>query len=111
MTYHEDIIKKNERKNLMEKLIEIFKKHADELSQQEQEVIKLAFGLDDGRMRGFTEIGQLYSKNAKEVAKICNKALNKMPEFLTVYDECDEEEWQKKFEETYKESLNNKENI
>lgn len=108
MTYREDIIGVNERKNLMEKLIEIFKKHADELSPKEQEIIKLAFGLDDGRMRGFTEIGQLYSANAKEIAKICNKALNKMPEFLTVYDECDEEEWQKKFEETYNESLKNK---
>ncbi len=85
--------RENERKNLMEKLIEIFKKYADDLSPRERDVVRLAFGLDDGRMRGFTEIGQLFTTNAKEIAKICNKALNKMPEFLTVYEECDEEEW------------------
>lgn len=90
--------RKNERKNLMEKLIEIFKKYADDLSPRERDVVRLAFGLDDGRMRTFGEIGQLFNMSEEEVEKMCDEAVAKMPEFLTTYEQIDEEEWRMLFE-------------
>ena len=85
--------RENERKNLMEKLIEIFKKYADDLSPRERDVVRLAFGLDDGRMRTFGEIGQLFNMSEEEVEKMCDEAVAKMPEILTTYEQIDEEEW------------------
>lgn len=90
--------RENERKNLMEKLIEIFKKYADDLSPRERDVVRLAFGLDDGRMRTFGEIGQLFNMSEEEVEKMCDEAVAKMPEFLTTYEQIDEEEWRMLFE-------------
>lgn len=90
--------RKNERKNLMEKLIEIFKKYADDLSPRERDVVRLAFGLDVGRMRTFGEIGQLFNMSEEEVEKMCDEAVAKMPEFLTTYEQIDEEEWRMLFE-------------
>lgn len=90
--------RENERKNLMEKLIEIFKKYADDLSPRERDVVRLAFGLDVGRMRTFGEIGQLFNMSEEEVEKMCDEAVAKMPEFLTTYEQIDEEEWRMLFE-------------
>lgn len=90
--------RENERKNLMEKLIEIFKKYADDLSPRERDVVRLAFGLDDGRMRTFGEIGQLFNMSEEEVEKMCDEAVAKMPEILTTYEQIDEEEWRMLFE-------------
>lgn len=90
--------RENERKNRMEKLIEIFKKYADDLSPRERDVVRLAFGLDDGRMRTFGEIGQLFNMSEEEVEKMCDEAVAKMPEILTTYEQIDEEEWRMLFE-------------
>ena len=90
--------RENERKNLMEKLIEIFKKYADDLSPRERDVVRLAFGLDVGRMRTFGEIGQLFNMSEEEVEKMCDEAVAKMPEILTTYEQIDEEEWRMLFE-------------
>lgn len=90
--------RENERKNLMEKLIEIFKKYADDLSPRERDVVRLACGLDDGRMRTFGEIGQLFNMSEEEVEKMCDEAVAKMPEILTTYEQIDEEEWRMLFE-------------
>lgn len=90
--------RENERKNLMEKLIEIFKKYADDLSPRERDVVRLALGLDDGRMRTFGEIGQLFNMSEEEVEKMCDEAVAKMPEILTTYEQIDEEEWRMLFE-------------
>lgn len=82
----------------MEQLMEIFKKYKNDLSPRERDVVRLAFGLDDGRMRTFGEIGQLFNMSEEEVEKMCDEAVAKMPEFLTTYEQIDEEEWRMLFE-------------
>ena len=100
--------RENERKNLMEKLIEIFKKYADDLSPRERDVVRLAFGLDDGRMRTFGEIGQLFNMSEEEVEKMCDEAVAKMPEILTTYEQIDEEEWRMLFEKKMADRTNSR---
>ena len=74
----------------MEQLMEIFKKYENDLSPRERDVVRLAFGLIGGRRRTFGEIGQLFGISEKEVEKMCDEAVAKMPEFLITYEQFDE---------------------
>lgn len=93
MTHPRNIINRKQRGNIMEQLMEILKKYKNDLSPREHDVVRLAFGLDDGRMRTFGEIGQLFNMSEEEVEKMCDEAVAKMPEFLTTYEQIDKEEW------------------
>ncbi len=49
-----------------------------ELSEREQEVVRLRFGLDDGRVRTLEEVGQLFGVTRERVRQIEMKTLAKL---------------------------------
>ena len=48
------------------------------LSQRERDVLRLRFGMDDGRMRTLKEIGQLFGVTEEDIHIIEAKALRKL---------------------------------
>ncbi|MGN0302589.1 MAG: sigma-70 family RNA polymerase sigma factor, partial [Anaerotardibacter sp.] len=50
----------------------------EELSEREQEVLKLRFGLDDGQPRTLEEVGQEFNVTRERIRQIESKALSKL---------------------------------
>jgi RNA polymerase primary sigma factor len=49
-----------------------------ELSPREQEMIRLRFGLEDGRLRTLEEVGQIFDVTKERVRQIEMKTLSKL---------------------------------
>ena len=49
-----------------------------ELSPREQEVVRLRFGLDDGKIRTLEEVGQIFGVTRERVRQIEMKTLAKL---------------------------------
>ena len=48
------------------------------LTDREQEVLRLRFGLDDGRQRTLEEVGQMFKVTRERIRQIEAKALRKL---------------------------------
>ena len=59
---------------LKEQLIEVL----DTLTEREQKVLRLRFGLDDGRARTLEEVGKEFSVTRERIRQIEAKALRKL---------------------------------
>ena len=59
---------------LKEQLVEVL----DTLTEREQKVLKLRFGLDDGRARTLEEVGQSFGVTRERIRQIEAKALRKL---------------------------------
>ncbi|MGH9067430.1 MAG: RNA polymerase sigma factor RpoD [Acidimicrobiales bacterium] len=59
-------------------LNEAVKKALSELSDREQEVVRLRFGLDDGQMRTLEEVGRVFGVTRERVRQIESKTLAKL---------------------------------
>jgi RNA polymerase primary sigma factor len=59
-------------------LNEAVKRALDELSDREQEVVRLRFGLDDGRVRTLEEVGQIFGVTRERIRQIEMKTLAKL---------------------------------
>jgi RNA polymerase primary sigma factor len=59
-------------------LNEAVKRALDELSEREQEVVRLRFGLDDGRVRTLEEVGQIFGVTRERIRQIEMKTLAKL---------------------------------
>ncbi len=60
---------------LKEQLVEVL----STLTEREQEVLRLRFGLDDGRARTLEEVGQQFKVTRERIRQIEAKALRKLP--------------------------------
>ena len=49
------------------------------LSPRERDVLRLRYGLDDGRMKTLEEIGQIFNVTRERIRQIEAKALRKLP--------------------------------
>jgi RNA polymerase primary sigma factor len=59
-------------------LNEAVKRALGELTEREQEVVRLRFGLDDGRMRTLEEVGQIFGVTRERIRQIEMKTLAKL---------------------------------
>ena len=59
-------------------LNEAVKRALDELTEREQEVVRLRFGLDDGRIRTLEEVGQIFGVTRERIRQIETKTLAKL---------------------------------
>ena len=59
-------------------LNEAVKRALGELSEREQEVVRLRFGLDDGRIRTLEEVGQIFGVTRERIRQIEMKTLAKL---------------------------------
>ena len=59
-------------------LNEAVKRALSELSEREQEVVRLRFGLDDGQIRTLEEVGQIFGVTRKRIRQIEMKTLAKL---------------------------------
>ncbi len=59
-------------------LNEAVKKALSELSEREQEVVRLRFGLDDGQMRTLEEVGRVFGVTRERIRQIEAKTLAKL---------------------------------
>ncbi|HZD65795.1 MAG TPA: RNA polymerase sigma factor RpoD, partial [Acidimicrobiales bacterium] len=59
-------------------LNEAVKKVLSELSEREQEVVRLRFGLDDGQVRTLEEVGRVFGVTRERVRQIESKTLAKL---------------------------------
>jgi RNA polymerase primary sigma factor len=59
-------------------LNEAVKRALDELTEREQEVVRLRFGLDDGRVRTLEEVGQIFGVTRERIRQIEMKTLAKL---------------------------------
>ena len=59
-------------------LNEAVKRALSELSDREQEVVRLRFGLDDGRIRTLEEVGQIFGVTRERIRQIEMKTLAKL---------------------------------
>ncbi len=59
-------------------LNEAVKRALDELTEREQEVVRLRFGLDDGRIRTLEEVGQIFGVTRERIRQIEMKTLAKL---------------------------------
>ncbi|MGH9169791.1 MAG: RNA polymerase sigma factor RpoD [Acidimicrobiales bacterium] len=59
-------------------LNEAVKRALDELNEREQEVVRLRFGLDDGRVRTLEEVGQIFGVTRERIRQIEMKTLAKL---------------------------------
>ena len=59
-------------------LNEAVKRALSELTEREQEVVRLRFGLDDGRIRTLEEVGQLFGVTRERIRQIEMKTLAKL---------------------------------
>ena len=59
-------------------LNEAVKRALSELSEREQEVVRLRFGLDDGRIRTLEEVGQIFGVTRERIRQIEMKTLAKL---------------------------------
>ena len=50
----------------------------DNLNEREQMILKLRFGIDDGRQRTLEEVGKVYGVTRERIRQIEEKALQKM---------------------------------
>ena len=50
----------------------------DSLNEREQMILKLRFGIDDGRQRTLEEVGKVYGVTRERIRQIEEKALQKM---------------------------------
>ena len=53
-------------------------KSMDSLNEREQMILKLRFGIDDGRQRTLEEVGKVYGVTRERIRQIEEKALQKM---------------------------------
>lgn len=67
----EDQVSKNLLREDLEKVL-------DSLSPRERDVLKLRYGLDDGRMKTLEEIGQIFNVTRERIRQIEAKALRKL---------------------------------
>lgn len=66
---------KRTEKNMMRESI---LKSMDNLNEREQMILKLRFGIDDGRQRTLEEVGKVYGVTRERIRQIEEKALQKM---------------------------------
>ena len=66
----------------MTEFSELFEKIKDKYSKRERDVLRLRFGLDDGRIRTLEEVGQLFGVERAEIKKIELSILSK------IFSEC-----------------------
>ena len=59
-------------------LNEAVKRALSELTEREQEVVRLRFGLDDGRIRTLEEVGQIFGVTRERIRQIEMKTLAKL---------------------------------
>ena len=59
-------------------LNEAVKRAWSELTEREQEVVRLRFGLDDGRIRTLEEVGQIFGVTRERIRQIEMKTLAKL---------------------------------
>ncbi len=59
---------------LKEQLLEVL----DTLSDREQQVLKLRFGIDDGRTRTLEEVGKVFNVTRERIRQIESKAIRKL---------------------------------
>ncbi|MCR5262012.1 MAG: hypothetical protein K6C94_09275 [Candidatus Gastranaerophilales bacterium] len=69
------MIKEKNLAKIYEELIPVM---AEKLTPRERDIIRLHLGLDDGILRGFEEIGQLFGVTKTEVEDILNSAKEKI---------------------------------
>ncbi len=50
----------------------------DTLSPRERDVVRLRYGLDNGRMKSFAEIGQIFNVTQQRIRQIYNRALRQL---------------------------------
>ena len=74
----EEIVYRNE---LKEKVLEII----EELPPMRAEVIKLRFGLEDGRLRTLGEVGQIFGVTRERIRQIEAEALRKLRSNINVH--------------------------
>ncbi len=67
-----------EEKHIKESLIEEVSEFLEELPEREKDIIKLRYGLYDGRPRTLREIGEKYSISKERVRQLENNILNKL---------------------------------
>ena len=68
----EEICCENAKKELINKFISLY------LKENEQEVIKLRYGLEDGRAKTLEEVGQIVGKSRERVRQIEARAIRKL---------------------------------
>jgi RNA polymerase primary sigma factor len=111
----EDLIEADEEnsedqfsKNLLREDLE---KVLDSLSPRERDVLRLRYGLDDGRMKTLEEIGQIFNVTRERIRQIEARALRKLrhpnrnsilKEYIRVNQACESRE--KKYEEQSQEN-------
>tara|TARA_B100001989_G_scaffold250976_1_gene229165 strand:+ start:501 stop:1526 length:1026 start_codon:yes stop_codon:yes gene_type:complete len=66
--------KRTEKSMLRESIL----KSMDSLNEREQMILKLRFGIDDGRQRTLEEVGKVYGVTRERIRQIEEKALQKM---------------------------------
>ena len=59
---------------LKEQLLEVL----DTLSEREQQVLRLRFGIDDGRTRTLEEVGKVFDVTRERIRQIESKAIRKL---------------------------------
>ncbi len=74
-----------EDKHIHQSLIEEVNKYLDELPEREKDIIKLRYGLYDGRPRTLREIGEKYGISKERVRQLENNILNKLKKRLKGY--------------------------
>ena len=74
-----------EERHIRESLIEEVNKCLDELPEREKDIIKLRYGLYDGRPRTLREIGDKYGISKERVRQLENNILNKLKKRLKGY--------------------------
>ncbi len=81
-----DLISDNEEsieeRHIRESLIEEVNKCLDELPERERDIIKLRYGLYDGKPRTLREIGEKYGISKERVRQLENNILNKLKKRL-----------------------------
>ena len=56
----------------------LFRSVLDTLTEREQQVLRLRFGLDDGRARTLEEVGKVFHVTRERIRQIEAKALRKL---------------------------------
>ncbi|AEA33911.1 sigma-70 family RNA polymerase sigma factor [Hippea maritima] len=76
-----------EDEHIQKSLIEEVNKFLSELPEREQDIIKLRYGLYDGRPRTLREIGEKYGISKERVRQLENNILNKLKKRFKEYKE------------------------
>ncbi len=74
-----------EERQIQESLIEDVNKYLSTLPEREQDIIKLRYGLYDGKPRTLREIGEKYNISKERVRQLENSIMNKLRKKLKAY--------------------------